>query len=154
VIGRYEFWRRWLIVVAGFVTVFGLSMVAIPPAAERLFSWMFFGTTEYPFGSAASAPLTGDPAAAGDYLRFLTAVLGAVMAGWGVLILFVAAGPLRRREPWAWRGLAVSLVVWFAADTGASLAMGYPENAVLNTAFLAAFAPGLAGTRPSSLRRR
>ncbi len=136
-------WRIWLIVAAAGVAVFGLAMVLAPAVPERLFTWMLFGD--------------GFPAAFGgvevDYVRFVTGVLGAVMVGWAVLILVVAAGPLRHGEPWAWSALVGSLAVWYVLDSGLSVAAGYGENAVLNTLIAAGFVPGLAGTRPRSPRR-
>jgi hypothetical protein len=148
---RRRFWVGWLLAVTAAVTLFGLIMVALPGVAERFFAWMIFGTDVYPFGPGAVAPLTTDPVAdPAAYARFVTAVLGAVMVGWGLLMAFVVAIPLQRGERWAWWGLLVALGTWFVVDTAVSLILGFGENALLNTAVLIACAPGLVGTRPGA----
>jgi hypothetical protein len=133
-----DIWRVWLMLVAAGVGVFGSAMVITPTVPERLFTWMLFGD--------------GFPAAFGDaeveYVRFVAGVLGAVMVGWAVLILFVAAFPLRRNERWAWEAVVASLAVWYVMDSALSVATGYGENALLNTVIVLAFLPGLLGTRP------
>ncbi len=147
--GRFDFWRRYLLLVTTAVIAFGLTMVLVPGIPERLFSWMFFGESVYPFGPAAAAPLVADPVQAVDYVRFMTGVLGAVMVAWGVLIAAMLVGPLRRRESWAWRSLAWSLAIWCLTDTAWSVWQGYWQNGALNLVVLGVFLPGLAGTRPS-----
>ena len=140
-----EFWRRWLLAVVAGTVLFGLVMAVLPGVAEWAFARMIFGTAKYPFGAIEGSG-AADPA---GYARFATAVLGAVMAGWGVVMGFLVAIPLRRGEPWAWWALLAGLAVWFVADGGASLALGYGENALLNLGITVAFVPGLVGTRPA-----
>ena len=54
----------------------------------------------------------------------LRGVLGAVMVGWGVALLFVLVGPFRRLSAPAWRSLVVSILAWFVPDTMYSLSAG------------------------------
>lgn len=129
-----------LAAVAAGAGVFGLAFVLLPGATEDLFNWMIFG-------SAASPESFG--AEARDYIRFVYGVLGAVLAGWAVLIAAVALGPLRRGEPWAWNAVAGSVAFWFVVDTTHSLATGYPENALLNLGFAIAFAVPIWLLRPA-----
>jgi hypothetical protein len=118
--------------------LFGLSMVVVPAVPERLFTWMLFDG-EYP-GAFGDGEV--------EYVRFVTGVLGAVLAGWGVLIVFLLAGPVRRCDPWAWEALVVSLFVWYVADSAMSLWTGFWENAVLNSGIGLLFIVGLVGIRP------
>jgi len=69
------------------------------------------------------------------YTRFVYGVLDAVMVGWSVALWFVATGPLRRREPWAWNAVGASVATWFIIDSTLSIMSGYGENALLNLAF-------------------
>jgi len=104
---------------------------------DEVFGFLGFGPD--------SAGITGGQAL--DYATFIFGVLGAVILGWMVMTFMVARGPLRRREPWAWTAIAVSIGLWFVVDTGFSLVVGQVEHAVFNVAFLAPIAVALAALR-------
>ena len=106
--------------------------------AEGVFSALGFGPPQ----SIASPGLS-------DYLRLPFAVLGSDMVGWMALLLAVVHGPLRRREPWAWPAVALSLGAWFVLDTGMSLVLGFPTHALFNLVFAIALAVPLIGLRRS-----
>jgi len=59
-------------------------------------------------------------------------VLGAVIASWGILIVFIAWFPFRSREKWAWNAIAVALISWFVVDTACSFYYNVTANAVFN----------------------
>lgn len=63
---------------------------------------------------------------------FISTVLGAVMIGWSVVLLFALFGPFRRGQLEGWRMVTVSLAAWFNPDTAFSLLSGFWQNAVLN----------------------
>jgi hypothetical protein len=131
------FWWRWLVAVTVGVMVFGLSMVVLPDLTRQLFGLVVFSSSE-------GIDTLGGPAVA--YTTFVHGVIGAVMFGWGVAMLFIVLGPFRRASFQAWLTLAVSLAAWFVPDTALSLWLGYGQNAILNTAFLLLFAIPLAAT--------
>lgn len=131
------FWWRWLVVATIGLLLFSLTLMFLPEVTHRLFNLMIFG-------SARGNPAFGTQAV--GYLSFVYAVLGAVMFGWGVMVLLALFGPFRAGEPQAWRLVAWPLAAWFVPDTAISLASGYWQNAVLNLAFAAAFAVPLAAT--------
>ncbi len=133
---RSAFWWRWLIVAALMVLAFGLAFVVLAGPMQRLFEELYFAPR-------APSALDADAAA---YVAFMGAVLGAVMVGWAVLLLFVLYGPFRRMETAAWDMIAVSLLAWFVPDTAFSLWSGFWQNAVLNTVMLAAFVVPMAAT--------
>lgn len=134
---RLLFWWRWLVVATCAVLVFGLSMVLLPEPTQKLFNYLYLSSPQgsATFGKAAVA-----------YITFLSAVLGAVMFGWSVALLYILLGPFRRRQIEGWRTLAVSLVAWFIPDTAFSLWSGFWQNAVLNTIMLVLFLIPLAAT--------
>lgn len=134
----FLFWWRWLMAAAAGVAVFGLSMVLLPEWTQGFFNLLIFG-------AVAGNPGFGAEAVA--YITFVSAVLGAVMWGWGVLMVKLLRGPFRRREPEAWWMLVISLVAWFVPDTLYSLASGFWPNAVLNSVFALVFAIPLWATR-------
>ncbi|MDQ7840938.1 MAG: hypothetical protein RDU83_07915 [bacterium] len=138
------FWWRWLVVAAVTVLAFGLSLILLPGPMQRAFESLYFSPR-------ALSPLEPDAAA---YAAFMGGVLGAVMIGWAVLLLFVLYGPFRRMDALAWDMIAASLVAWFVADTGFSLWSGFWQNAILNTVMLAAFSVPLVGTYRRFRRQR
>jgi hypothetical protein len=131
------FWWRWLLVVALTTGFFGLSMVLLPETVQLLFNLLIFGTTWQPpeFGAQA-----------GGYIGFVYGVLGAVLAGWALMIVLALLGPFRRGEKEGWVMIALPLALWFAVDTTWSLATGYWQNAALNAVFGLAYAVPLAAT--------
>lgn len=135
---------RYLLVVTYAMMAFSAVMLVTPWVSEDLFGWMTFRET---------GPAPGAPEAVADYLVFSHRILGAVMIGWFLLIVWLVRGPLASRWPGAWQGLVTSLIGWFVVDTAASLILGYWENSMLNTAVLVAYLPGLIATRPSSSER-
>jgi hypothetical protein len=136
-------WIRYLEIVTLAVAAFGAAIVLTPLVTDVLFAWMIFGETGTPDGFSEGAA---------DYIRFSQGVMGAVMVGWMLLALWLVRARVARGEPDAWYALTASLLGWFVIDTAFSLVSGYWQNAVLNTVVLAAFAPGLAGTRPPRFR--
>ena len=127
----------WLQVVLTVVLGYALVLVLAGSAAESLFSAFGFGPPDSAGGAAR------------EYLRLPVMVLGAVLAGWSLLMLQVVRGPLRDGLPWAWSFLVRSLALWFVLDTGMSLVLGFPAHALFNVPFALALGIPLAGLRPS-----
>ena len=127
----------WLQVVLAGVFVYSLVLVFAGRAAGSLFASLGFGP---------DASIDTDTVR--DYLRLPFMVLGAVMAGWSVLMIQIVRGPLRDGSRWAWLMLVQSLVLWFFLDTGMSLVLGYPTHALFNVPFAIAFGIPLLSIRP------
>jgi uncharacterized membrane protein YhaH (DUF805 family) len=134
---RFRFWRGWLIAAALFVALFALGMLLIPGIMQRYFDWLFFG-------GRSSIDVFG--AQAHGYILFTNGVLGGVMLGWAVLILYLAIRPFARRDREAWLALAWSVAAWFISDSAISVAAGYWPNAASNGGFMLLFAIPLAAT--------
>jgi hypothetical protein len=134
---RFRFWQRWLIVVTIGVAVFGLTLVVAPTLARRLFGLLIYAS---PFG----IDRLGAPAA--PYITLVHGVLGAVMFGWAIALLFIVIGPFGRGSREGWLTMTVSLTAWFVPDTAFSLWTGFWPNAVLNLVFATLFAIPLAAT--------
>lgn len=129
---------RWLEVVLLFVLGYSLLLVVAGATAGSLFSWFGFGPEE-----------SIDTDAVRDYLRLPYMVLGAVMAGWTLLMIQIVRGPLKENSAWAWTFLVRSLSLWFVLDTGMSLVLGYPMHAVFNLPFAVALGIPLMRLRTS-----
>jgi hypothetical protein len=134
---NFLFWQRWLIVAMLSFMVFSLGMVIAPQLTRQFFSLLMYATPSQldTFGSAAVA-----------YISLLHAVLGAVMFGWGLIMLLIVLGPLGRRSWDAWRMLALSIAAWFIPDTTYSLWSGFWQNAAFNLVFVVLFAVPLIAT--------
>jgi hypothetical protein len=131
------FWRRWLLGVSVMISLFGLSMVLAPGLIRQGFSLLFYDSPRSidAFGSGAAA-----------YITLVHAVLGAVMFGWGVMLLMVVIGPFGRGSREGWLMLAISTAAWFIPDTIFSLYSGFWQNAVLNLLIAALIGIPLAAT--------
>ena len=128
----------WLQVVLVGVFVYSLVLTFAGRNAGSLFAWFGFGPNE-----------SIDTSAVRDYLRLPFMVLGAVMAGWSLLMIQIVRGPLLEGSRWAWSMLMQSLALWFLLDTGMSLVLGYPTHALFNVPFAVALGIPLVRLRPS-----
>ncbi len=123
-----RFYRRWLTVWCFGVGLFGLVLYGAG-----------FDATTAP--AAAIFALMGNPLPVEPdrYLRFAVALMGAVTAGWAVTYYaaFRAAWNAPRADASKlWRLLTAGALMWFAIDSLASIANGFPLNALSNTALL------------------
>ena len=140
-----KFWQRWLAILAGAIILVGLAMI------------LFAGTSLFaPIDQPTFAAFFGDtvPPAALEYHRFMIALNGAVTAGWGVMIFFLAWHPFGRGERWAWWALAASVGAWFVLDTAVALSFGAAAYALFNLAVLIAIDLPLLATARSFLGDR
>jgi hypothetical protein len=127
----------WLQVVLAAVCIYSLILVLAGRTAGSLFAWFGFGPDE-----------STDTSAVRDYLKLPFMVLGAVMAGWSLLMMQIVRGPLSEGSRWAWLILVQSLALWFLLDTGMSLVLGYPTHALFNMPFAVALGIPLVSLRP------
>ena len=100
-------WIIWLQVVLVLLLAYSLVLVFAGSIAGQLFTALGFGPPE-----------SADTELVGDYLKLPFMVLGAVMAGWSVMMIQIVRGPLSDGSTWALRVLIRSLVLWFVLDTG------------------------------------
>lgn len=134
----FVFWQRWLVGVGATIAVFGVFMA------------LFNGTALFDsFNRQIDPAFWGEQAvegAAWRFQRWAYGVWGATVAGWGLTLTCIARYPFRRRERWARDTLLLAVAVWFALDTGISLAFGVHFNAVFNAVLLLVAAPPLVFT--------
>lgn len=131
-------WITWLTVVLVLVLGYALLLVVAGTVAGSLFDLFGFGP-----------PASIDGPELRDYLRLPYMVLGAVMAGWSLLMLLVVRGPLKEGAEWAPRFLLLALGLWFVLDTGMSLVLGFPTHALFNIPFALALGIPLLALRSS-----
>ena len=130
---------KWLEAVLFLVLGYSLLLVIDGGTAGSLFSWFGFGPDK-----------SIDTDAVRDYLLLPYMVLGAVMAGWAILMIQIVRGPLKEGSKWAWSILVRSLSLWFVLDTGMSLVLGHPMHALFNLPFAIALGLPLVRLKPSN----
>ena len=120
--------KKWLkvtaVVVGSFGPVFALGSMAATSEPARLtldiLSWPLDGATTY------ASPDT----------RFLSAVTGGFLLGWGVLIWRLSSDIYDAAPEAVRRTVLASLLSWFVLDSAGSIASGNPSNALFNVLIL------------------
>lgn len=133
-----RFWTNWLLAVAAGVVAFGMLLVVAPSHARQGFSLLVYASPDR-IDAFGQEPV--------GYISLAHAVMGGVMAGWGVALFYVVRTLFAKGSRVAWNLVALSVGAWFVPDTAYSLLSGYWQNALLNTVFLALFALPLWATR-------
>ncbi|MBU1376254.1 MAG: hypothetical protein KKE02_16620 [Alphaproteobacteria bacterium] len=120
--------KAWLkvtaLVVGGFAPVFSLG--AMPRTAEParltldLLSWPLDNATTY-----------GSPDT-----RFLSALTGGFLLGWGIMIWGLSGAVYDAAPEGVRRVVLAGVLAWFLLDSAGSIASGNPSNAGFNVAVL------------------
>ncbi len=123
---QFRFWWRWLVVMTVGLILFAASFIVLSDLMQQVYNTLLFPVTQAhtTFNTAAS-----------EYIRFVYIVLGAVMIGWGLSLLFTLAGPFKLGHRESWWAVVVSLTTWFVIDSALSVAMGFWPNAIINIVF-------------------
>ncbi len=124
----HSFHKFWLkitaIVVGSFGPVFFLGTMdaTLEPARLTLdiLSWPVDGNMTY------DAPDT----------RFLSALTGGFLFGWGVMIWMLSTSVYDKAPEMIRRAVLYGILSWFVLDTSGSIASGNPSNAFFNLLIL------------------
>jgi hypothetical protein len=142
---KFAFWQLWLQCVAIASALLGLLFVVAPNArvldAYNLEVLRAFHADAIPVEAAALHAWS---------LR----VLGSAILGWGILLACVVGVPFRRREPWAWYAVALSVLAWVISDSVVSLRAGVYLEVLFNGVVLALYALPLRMTYREMTRQR
>lgn len=134
-------WQRWLLVGWGLTALMGVFMADAGAVAPGLVD----ATTTVLFAGS-------DPGAVSAGTQLAWGIGGGVCLGWaamGALVTWHAWG-----QAWVWRTILMSGLAWLVTDCVASVLVGAPLNAVVNTVFFGlAFGVPLWRTRPAARAR-
>lgn len=136
----FHFWRRWLATLSWLIAILGIAFALFNQTA--LFDALFNDHIDPSFWPAGRM----QPQAVA-FQGWAYGVMGALMAAWGVIMAFVAHYPYARRERWAWRAMALAVLVWFIPDTALAVAFGLTVAWTGNIVLLLLFAVPLLATR-------
>lgn len=117
----HKFWLKiTAIVIGSFGPIFflGTMVSTLEPARLTLdlLSWPIDGATTY------SSPDT----------RFLSALTGGFLLGWGVMVWCLSSWVYDHAPEAVRKAVLVGLLSWFVLDSSGSIASGNPSNAVIN----------------------
>lgn len=123
-----QFHKFWLkvtaIVVASFGPVFFLGTMAATMEPARLtldlLSWPIDGATTY------ASPDT----------RFLSALTGGFLIGWGVMIWLLSIWVYDKAPEAVRKTVLIGILTWFVFDSSGSIASGNASNALFNVLVL------------------
>jgi hypothetical protein len=124
----HSFHRFWLkvtaLVVGSFGPVFFLGTLAATSEPARftldLLSW----------------PLDDQTSFTDPDTRFLSALTGGFLLGWGVMIWLLSEWVYDRAPEGVRKTVLLGLLAWFGLDSAGSLASGNPTNVVFNVLVL------------------
>ena len=121
----HQFWLKiTAIVVGSFGPIFFLGTMENFSEPARLtldlLSWPIDGGTTY------SHPDT----------RFLSALTGGFLSGWGVLIWFLSKNVYEKAPEETRKAVLFGIIAWFILDSSGSILSGNPSNAVFNVLVL------------------
>lgn len=121
----HKFWLKvTAIVVGSFGPVFFLGTMAETAEPARLtldiLSWPVDGATTYESADT----------------RFLSALTGGFLFGWGVMIWCLSAWVYDAAPEGVRRAVITGVLAWFVLDSAGSIASGNTSNALFNVAVL------------------
>jgi len=120
--------RRWLLVTAVIVGAFGpVFSLATLPASDEFARWTL---------DLLAWPLDGSQQYSDGAMRFLSALTGGFLLGWGVMILCLRQWVYDAAPEQTRRAVVCGLLAWFLLDSTGSLAAGVASNAVFNVIVL------------------
>lgn len=124
----HKFHKTWLLVTAIVVGSFGpIFALGSMEATSGLARWSL---------DLLSWPLDGVQSYAEPTTRFLSALTGGFLFGWGVMIGCLRAWVYDLVPEGVRRSVLVGLIAWFLLDSAGSWASGTPSNVLFNVIVL------------------
>lgn len=136
----FNFWQKWLVGLGIYLVILGLIMAFF--GKSHFMDWLInqhFDPIFWPDNEISHGAV--------HFKNWIYSVLGAVLAGWGIVLSFLAYYPFKLQEKWAWSAIAIAVTLWFVVDTSYSLYYGVTINAILNAVLFGLFAVPLFFTR-------
>jgi hypothetical protein len=113
-------YRSWMVAWCWSVVAIGLIFAAGVIPALRTPTLLYLDLVTWPFD--------GQPETISTEAIFAFGILGAITAGWGVMMTALVTDPVIGREPRFWRVMTMSIVAWFVLLAAVSVLAGLPAN--------------------------
>ena len=123
---RFKFWQKWLLVVSLSIVILGLFIALFN--FTLIFNYVFHRQINPIFWKEKILLKSTI-----EFQSWIYGVLGATVSGWGVIMLFIAKYPFKKKQKWSWLAIASSTGVWFIVDTSISIYFNVYFNALFNT---------------------
>jgi len=129
----FLFWQKWLVIIncigilVGFLFPFISKVNFIAKGYNQALAEAFFRQNTLPEDVLV-------------YNQWVWAMLGAVIMGWSICMLFIALFPFKKREKWAWLCIGISLIVTFILDIGFSVYFNFYAEIIIALSW---FLPGI-----------
>jgi len=122
-----KFWLTWLkititiVIIAGIALAF-LSRTSLYDVLNKQINHIFYADNPPDFAVKMMQS------------RFVT-IMGALMAVYGIAILYLTCYSLQKKELWAWRCILYSFIIWFIIDTSVSFFYQSGISIIINIVF-------------------
>lgn len=117
----HKFWLKISsVVIAGFGPFLFLATM---PGLEEPARWVL---------DLLTWPLDGFPSYGSDEIRFLSALTGGFLLGWGVMVWCLSTWVYDEAPEAVRKSLLVAALAWFVLDSAGSITSGYWPNALWN----------------------
>lgn len=123
----FNFWQKWLVYANIFFAIFGIVLALF--SDSFLFDIHNHYTKEVFF---KGNELTENEL---HFKKFIYGVCGATIAGFQILIVFIAKFPFKKKEKWAYQAMWSGISVWFITDCCLSFYHGAIHNILLVNLF-------------------
>lgn len=117
--------ENWLLLVAAAHIAGGL---ALPFVAYSAIFDTYIAQLSLTFWNGAPVP-----AEAESFQRWIVALFGPTVAGFGVLMYFLVRAGARTQERWPWDALLIAILVWAPADIVISLLHDFWPHVVIDS---------------------
>ena len=119
-----KFHKFWLLITAFVIWSFGpVFFLGTMPATAEPARWTL---------DLLSWPLDGVQTFAAPDTRFLSALTGGFLLGWGIMILGLRTWVYDAAPEGVRRAVLTGVLAWFVLDSAGSIASGNPSNAFFN----------------------
>lgn len=118
-----NFWCNVMLAGIGLIILLSAFMILPPLPAISYFNFILFGHPTFP------ETMSDDGI---SYVTFTYGLLGCIMIGWMVPLIYLTNSLLRQGSAVALNVISLSLGIWFVTDSSLSIILGYWQNAVSN----------------------
>lgn len=112
----FLFWQRWLFYSSLLFALFGIVFAVY---GNNLFFIPYNKALAHIFWHSENIPAAIEP-----FRAFIWGPLGATIAGYYILLAFIAWYPFQRKERWARNAIMVAFGVWVLLDSALCLRFG------------------------------
>lgn len=120
---NFHFWQQWLVIANVIFTIFG---VLVAFAGDTILFELHNQQSLAVFFDGQ--PMTEQML---TFKKFLFGIIGGTIAGFHLLMVFVAKNGFKNKEKWAYQCVLYGTLLWFVIDTSLSLYYGAWHNVAM-----------------------